>query len=626
MTKKTRWFTLALALGVGLGLLAVFLTAPQPGLAKPAGERVKSVAGSSVATTGCYDAGTAQVLCFTVNNASPDSEWLTAVRLTFPDFGSYGPWEVSCYSQDASDSSGNPANLDCSTPLTNEVRYDDNEHEAVDVGEITSGSSWGFCLNITVPASYNGPRIVNWQLDGDGGGSAPHSVADQTTIQECTPLMLKPDTMTMEGCNGITQTHTFELWNHSAGAGTFDLTYDVPSGNGVFTGPTSFSLSNGDVVTFLVWLVPDCCVPEGGQVTATLHASGNGESDTSTIVKTISLFSGWNMREPSPIPAMDNVVFCHEGDIWTVGGYGSNGAVQRYDIASGTWSIGFASETDITPTVEYPMDGCYGQNALGHDVIVLFPDTIVTGALHIYDITDDSWYTETVPAFYPPEGRWGQDIVSMYEHTGENVCYLSGGSPQEGGGRTRDLWEYRPDGDPYDGKYLGAFYSSLPVTRPFDFHASWYVPWVGNAGAVCVGGGIDHNHQIISSTECYDLDAGSFNLPNADLGPLPEPWWGMADGWQIRYGRYQIWIAEGVDQDGMLLPASAYADETTGGFVYGPMLPGGLYRLEGDGCGGNFYIEQGAEGGFLFSKYNHLLEQCPWCAEIYLPLVLKNYP
>jgi hypothetical protein len=54
----------------------------------------------------------------------------------------------------------------------------------------------------------------------------------------------------------------------------------------------------------------------------------------------------------------------------------------------------------------------------------------------------------------------------------------------------------------------------------------------------------------------------------AKMGPLPEPWWGMADGWRIHEGRHQIWIANGVAQDGTLLPASAYADETTGGFVY----------------------------------------------------------
>jgi len=57
----------------------------------------------------------------------------------------------------------------------------------------------------------------------------------------------------------------------------------------------------------------------------------------------------------------------------------------------------------------------------------------------------------------------------------------------------------------------------------------------------------------------------------------------MADGWRFHEGRYQIWIANGVGPNGKLLPASAYADATSGGFVLGPELPLALYRLEGDG-------------------------------------------
>ena len=130
---------------------------------------------------------------------------------------------------------------------------------------------------------------------------------------------------------------------------------------------------------------------------------------------------------------------------------------------------------------------------------------------------------------------------------------------------------------------------------------------------------------MASATQCYDIAAKAYHDPNVDLGPLPEPWWGMADGWMMYKGRYQIWIANGVAQDGTLLPASAYADETTGGFVYGPELPVGLYRLEGDGWNGHFYTEQGAAGGFNYSFYNQLLVQCPWCAEVHLPLTLRNY-
>jgi len=305
------------------------------------------------------------------------------------------------------------------------------------------------------------------------------------------------------------------------------------------------------------------------------------------------------------------------------GGYGSQGATQRFDPDSATWSV-HEPETVITPPIEYPVDGCYGLNDVDDEIIVLFPDTLVTDSLHIFNIDSRSWYTEPVPGFYPEEGRWGQDIVSLYSHTGENVCYLSGGALRPGGGQTRDLWEYHPDTN--NGLYVGPWYSpTVPFTRVFNFHASWYVPWIGTGGGICVGGGADHNHQIMTSTQCFDLDSRTFNPANSDLGPLPEPWWGMADGWAIRNGQYEIWIANGVAQDGTLLPYSAYASETSGGFQYGPKMAVALYRGEGDGFFDTFYTVGGSAGGFWYIKHNQFLEQCPECHNIYLPLTLREY-
>jgi len=99
----------------------------------------------------------------------------------------------------------------------------------------------------------------------------------------------------------------------------------------------------------------------------------------------------------------------------------------------------------------------------------------------------------------------------------------------------------------------------------------------------------------------------------------------MADGWQVVHGSYQIWLSNGVDQNSRLLPASAYAGETTGGFLYGPGMPVSLYRVEGDGWMGQFYTLNGAEGNFFYSRYNQLLVQCPWCAEVYVPLALRDW-
>ncbi len=312
-----------------LGILSVAaLSATESAFAKAP----RSIAGCTVRTSDCYEANQTQTqaLCFTVHNASTDAEWLDAVRLTFPDYPGYGPWSVSCTSQDATDSSGNPVNFTCNIPSANEVRYDDNDSDGI--GEVTAGSSWGFCVNATIPINYSGPRIINWGLSGDeeSGSALPHDIIGALTIEECSPVMLKPSSVAAGGCNGVMQPHEFELWNNTGSGGTFNLTYDVPSGNAIFTGPSGYYVSAGGIVTFAVQLVPDLCLGAAEQVTATLQASGNGESDSATIVKTISLFSGWTKRASSPIPTMDNVVACavHDGGLWSVGGFGAQGATQ----------------------------------------------------------------------------------------------------------------------------------------------------------------------------------------------------------------------------------------------------------------------------------------------------------
>jgi len=582
-----------------------------------------SVSGSSVSTADCYASGDTRVICFTVYNGSTDGEWLDRVRLTFPT--QVGAWGVSCHSQDAVDSSGSPVHMACSV-AGNEIVFTDNQVETPDsIGEISAGSSWGFCASVTVPGAYNGDRIINWGISGDEDGTVPHDTTGTLSIEQCMPLMLKPSTMQVQGCNGVTQTLEFELWNNTGSSGTFALFYDVTSGNGTFSGPGSFNLADGEIVTWTVSLKPDLCLSIGETVTATLSVSGNGQQDNSTLVHTVTPYAGWQSKTSSPVPTMDNVVVwaSHaDGGLWSIGGYGSNGATQRYDPSTDQWTI-HTPETVITPVIEYPMDGCYGLNDQGHEIVVLFPDTIVTNTLHVYNITTDAWSERPIPIGYPVEGRWGHDVVSLLNVPGvnQNICYMSGGSTQEGGGRTRDLWRYNPETNVTI--YLGAF----PASIWFGFHASWFVPWVGEEGAICVGGGIDHNSKsdVAVATQCYDLKTGTFRAENADLGPLPEPWWGMADGWQIHDGRYRIWIANGVAQDGTLIQTSAYADETTGGFVYGPKPVVALYRLEGDGWDGQFFAEQGAAGGFNYSQYNHLVAQCPTCYQSHLPAVLRSY-
>jgi len=500
-------------------------------------------------------------------------------------------------------------------------------------GEISNGASWMACVEVVVPAEYTGDRYIPWELHGDNSGSE----SDSIKIEKCTPLRLTPAHISIEGCNGMTQTLEFKLENYGAGDVNLDFTYDAPEAD--FTGYSPSSIQSGEIITFLTSLKPNLCLEPGEQINASLTVGAPGVlTDTSLITQTITENAGWRRRDDSPIPAMDNVVVWashRDGGLWSIGGYGSNGATQRYYPTDGSWAT-FEPETVITPVIEYPMDGCYGLDGpnpdTAHEIVVLFPDTIVTDSLHVYDITADDWYTRPIPGFFPSTppiyiGHWGFDVVSLLNNpavkpgiTNKNMCYLSGGNHENpGGGRTRNLWRYDPETN--GGEHIGEFSASVW----FGFHASWYVPWVGDDGAICVAGGVDHNNQINDTTQCYDLGTSSFHAAGVDLGTLPEPWWGMADGWQITDDGYELWIANGAAQDGTLLPASAYIREGMSNFAYGPEIPDGMYRLEGDAWENQFYTLNGSRGGFWYSEFSLHLGSCPTCHRVYLPLTLRNY-
>jgi hypothetical protein len=574
---------------------------------------VSSIAGSTISTADCYQPGQTRTMCFTVQNGSQDNEWLDRVRLTFPDL--LGPWTVACQYQDAFDSSGAPVNFNC-TATGNEVIYTDNDSDGY--GEITAGSSWTFCIDVTIPGAYNGDRIIHWGLSGDETGATPHEIEDSILVNMCKPLMLISETTKSEACNGVARDVVFDLWNNTGSDGSFSLDYAVPSANAAFGGPGEISITSGSIVTFTAQLTPDFFLTPGEIVTATIQASGNGVTANTMLTTAISSSAGWQANTPSSVPSMDNVVAwaSHDGALWSIGGYGAGGATQRYDPETDTWTT---HSQEVQPVIEYPSDGCYGLNAVDEEVIVLFPDaSSPVHTLHRYTIPTDTWDAPSIPVPFS-DGRWAQDILSLYNINGENICYISGGATSPGGGNVNNLFEYHPDTNTI--KYLGNF---THHPSGFDFHASWYVPWIGSRGAVCVGGGIDQSSGITSDTQCYDIAAGKFNAPNSDLGPLPEPWWGMADGWRIQNGRYQIWLVNGVDATGNLINTSAYYDQTTGGFVYGPQPAEAAYRLEGDGWQNFFFAEQGSIGGFTSSGHNQVLTPCPECAKLYLPLSLRN--
>jgi hypothetical protein len=444
-TKRPRWLVLALTLGMGVALLVLILAGGHTRAGDRGGAALQSVcaqpaaaggastfaadpssdaatldlSGSSVETDDCYQADKTQTFCFTVYNGSTNGEWINGVTLTFPEDTSQGfpPWSVSgCTYEDPKDSQGYPVNFTC-TPSGKQVFYTDTDGDGY--GEISNGASWMMCVDVYVPSQYSvgGLRYIPWELYGDDGGSVTD---ERIKVEMCTPLRLMPSQVVITGCNGMAQSLEFELTDYDAGTVDLGYIYDAPEAD--FTGDGPLIIQQGEIVTFTAQFEPELCLEPGETVTASLTVIGGVHSDSSFITQTIAESDGWRRRADSDIPTMDNVVVWashRDGGLWSIGGYGSDGAVQRYDPGSDTWQKGFESEAVITPLIEYPMDGCYGLDGpdpdTANEIVVLFPDTIVTDSLHVYDITADSWYTRPIPGFFPSNyvGHWGFDVVSL---------------------------------------------------------------------------------------------------------------------------------------------------------------------------------------------------------------------
>jgi hypothetical protein len=318
---------------------------------------------------------------------------------------------------------------------------------------------------------------------------------------------------------------------------------------------------------------------------------------------------GWVMQPPSPIPHMDSAVVytVMDGGLWVVGGL-PGGPAQRYDPPTNTWWLG---PPQPMPAVMEPNDACYGVDAQGHEVIILFPDTtgILVGALQVFDVTIKQWLYWPMPPGFPPQGLWSPDIVSTYywDTPYRNKCYISGGATQgwPGGGNMSMLWQY--DVATNTIVPLGT-YNHIP--GGFNWHVSWWVPWVGVWGGICVGGGVDWNLMLWPTTQCYDLAAGVFLPPNQPLGPLPLPLGGAADGWKYDSGLYQIWLMNGLDPALNHWNQSAWADVTTPAIIVGPPMAAPTYRTEGDDWNYNHaYAEGGSFLGWNPQPHNQFLVQ-----------------
>ena len=422
---------------------------------------------------------------------------------------------------------------------------------------------------------------------------------------------LVPESLYVDSCPSSTEHQVLTLINNTGFSDTFLFNTSTSGPVEVVSIPSSATLGFGEYKTIdvIFEIFPGALPGTNFEVTITVTAQSDPAFTDSAVIEGLSSGS-WEKRTDMPSGAMDNVVLEHDGLLYSIGGYGSGGAVQIYDPVNNTWSSG---ATEPTPAIEYPSDGCFGYDENGDPVIVIFPDATgaVSGVIHRYNIAGDVWDSPSIPSELPSNGIWGHDIAVDRIH---NVCYISGGATVPGGGDLTTLYAYYPATN--TAALLGNF---THILSGFDHHVSWYVPWLGLNGSVCVGGGVDSSDTVYADTQCYDIASSSFNSPNSDLGPLPVALWGMADAEKYHGTDHQLWLAGGVEDDFTTISAASYfysqRDRT---WYQGPPLKKAAFRFEADGIGGDLYAEGGSDGaittgtgGISYQPYNQRYIPCP---------------
>jgi len=549
---------------------------------------IGNITGSTVnyVTPDFLPPGTAFDLCFNVTETSGDAEYLDRFDANLPD-----NWTVN-YVIDVP-GTGCGLGHTYGTEAGNVINWTTNGMPS-GCGDWYYGT-YDFCANVTVPDCGGSPWGIDWNIIGDTWGSPPHSVAGTYSglCQEA-GVYLTPASQSGSACEGDDVTYSIDLLNQTGADSFFDI---VVSALWPTTCPAQVYAANGATVPFECAVTVPC---GGGTDTATVTVDNDVLYSASATLTTNSSTGGWINEPASPVVTMDNAAVEYGGKLYVVGGYGALGAVQIYDGTS--WTQGASNGLN-----GYENDACLGLDAAGNPVIDLMGDASTYFNIERYDINANTWSALPYPAGYA--GRWAPDIVSMMQHTGENVCYISGGATVPGPGNTNALYAYYPATQTVVN--LGNYtYSPAGIA----FHFSWWVPWVGAMGGICAGGGVDANSLVSGGTQCYWIAEQGFNAPNVDLGPLPQPWWGGADGWKVHNGEYQIWGYNGTDAGFALLQQSFVSSGA--GFGYGAVPIHAVYRMEGDNFDGSVWAANGSTGGFTPSTVEEWLQQCEPCANV----------
>ncbi len=135
------------------------------------GDPLEEINGS-ITTASLYTAGSTEDLEFTLSASSPDWEWVDMVTLTFP-----AGFTINSGSATITDGS-------------DELDFDNITGQTIQWGTAgyldpgTGGTDYPFTVNITTDGSVSGPQTINFHIEGDGWGGAPHSVDGTITLQQ----------------------------------------------------------------------------------------------------------------------------------------------------------------------------------------------------------------------------------------------------------------------------------------------------------------------------------------------------------------------------------------------------------------------------------------------------------
>jgi hypothetical protein len=239
--------------------------------------------------------GLDELLCFNVTVDSPDYEYMDRFDVDLPD-----GWDVSQVVPVADSGCGSGATE--GVEAGNVVYWETNGFPS-DCGAWNNGT-YDFCALVSVPDCTGEPWSFPWNIVGDGYGVPPHQVSNTAGPVGCLVgrLDLDPHLTSLTSCRAATATFTLILSNTTGWNGNFSLTYGVPSGNGVLTGPDEIYLGHGVEQQFLVDLSPDLCMPAGQYITSTVTATGGGYQDTAFVEWIIEPGAGCPKCNPVFLP------------------------------------------------------------------------------------------------------------------------------------------------------------------------------------------------------------------------------------------------------------------------------------------------------------------------------------